>query len=227
MRPTSAQAPGMPARPTSDRPTRRYCGICQKTEKRTMRVWWLCPGRTWPWRKSRSRTDSTAAALSMAATHTNRPHPVARAHSCHLHPVWGCCSPLRATGRPKHGARFCLSSVFLQCTRALQHACVGRSLTDSLEVGELLAAGSQQRHQAPVVDGDEDDDSQGVEDGQAGGRDGEAAVEHNAVHGSSLLHEEAAHLRPPELLSSQALPPPERTVQTQQQYRTSSSCSGT
>ena len=72
-----------------------------------------------------------------------------------------------------------------------------QSLTYSLQVCELSAEVSQERHQTPIIDGNQQDDAQCVEYSQAGCRNGEASSKHASVHGSALLYEEAAHLQCP------------------------------
>ena len=86
--------------------------------------------------------------------------------------------------------------IFLTCPVLITKRIHGvRRLTYPLQMGELSTKVSQQWHQAPVVDGYQQYDSQGVEDCQAGCRYGEASTKHTSIHGSPLLHKEAAHLQ--------------------------------
>ena len=68
--------------------------------------------------------------------------------------------------------------------------------TYSLQQSDLFAKVSQRRHKNSVIDGNENNDADGVEEGQRCCRNLNPATKHLAVHLRALLHKEATHLHP-------------------------------
>ncbi|KAB8111882.1 hypothetical protein EE612_049711, partial [Oryza sativa] len=71
----------------------------------------------------------------------------------------------------------------------------GEADADALQLRDplgLAGGAARQGHQRDVVDGDPEEDADGVEGGERGRRDGEGA--HAVVHGRALLHQRRRHL---------------------------------
>ena len=67
--------------------------------------------------------------------------------------------------------------------------------TDALQVGELDAKVPEEGDDTTIVDGNQDNDADGVEESEGCRGNHKGAAEHDPVHGRALHHKKAAHLR--------------------------------